>query len=529
MPELPEVETIKRQLNMKEKLLKKYENKIQRFFEIVPGLLTWLVLTSPIWLARPLPLVAAFFLTFLVLFWVYRALIHIVGLFIGYRRYRKEISIDWLEKLKKLDQNNPFVVKHLLLVPIASERYDVLKSSLEAVANQTYPRENIFLVLSVEERGGKELLIDAQRLKKELKEKIPNFWLSVHPAGLPNEAVGAAANRSWGAKDAVVRLSRQGENVNNFLLTTFDADGIIDHQFLSRLTYEYLVTKDRENHFYQTAVHLYDNNLWQVPPLMRVQANSITLAVLSSWTFEAHLKDTWSCFSLPLATLISVDYWDVTLGIDDTPFFWRAFFKKNGSFSGRTFYIPISSDAVQGKSFVDSHISQYRQLLRWGWGVMVFPIAMRGFLTVPGIPLRQKFLQLYKMIEQYTVWRTVTFLLSFGFPLLLLVNPRLRITALGYNLPRLTGYILTFALVFLLPATVIREKIVKGKPKEWSWWKKALTYLEGPLVIVNLLTYVFVPYIDAETRMMFGHKFRFKTTPKIRKKDKNEDNIKDRI
>lgn len=505
---------------MKEKLLKKYESKIQRFFEIIPGLLTWLVLTSPIWLARPLPLFTAFFLTFLVLFWVYRALIHIVGLFVGYRRYQKELQIDWVEKLKLLGKDS-FATKHLILIPVATEKYQVLKETLTAIANQTYPKDRIYLVLSIEKRGGEELLTDAHCLWEELKEKIPNFWLSVHPAGLPNETVGAAANRTWGAKDAVTRLSKQGENLDNFLLTTFDADGIIHPQFLSRLTYEYLTTKDRGNHFYQTAVHLYDNNLWQVPPLMRVQANSVTLAVLSSWTFEAHLKDTWSCFSVPLPTLIEADFWDVRLGVDDTPFFWRAFFKKKGNFSGRTFYIPVSSDAVQGKSFIDSHISQYKQLLRWGWGVMVFPIAMKGFLTVPGVSLRQKLLQFYKMIEQYTIWRTVTFLLTFGFPMLLLLNPTLRATSLGHNLPRLTGQILTFALIFLLPATVIREKIVKGKPKEWSWWKKALTYLEGPLVIVNLLTYVFVPYIDAETRMMLGRKFEFKTTPKIRQNKKD--------
>ncbi|MBM4402057.1 MAG: glycosyltransferase family 2 protein [Candidatus Cloacimonetes bacterium] len=505
---------------MKEKFLQKYESKIQRFFEIIPGFLTWLVLTSPIWLGRPLPLVAAFFLTFLVLFWVYRAVIHIIGLFVGYRRYKKELQIDWVEKLKLLGENS-FTTKHLILVPVASEKYQVLKETVTAIANQTYPKDKIYLLLSIEERGGEELLRDIKQLKEELKGKIPNFWFSLHPAGLPSEVVGAAANRTWGAKDAAARLEKQGENLDNFLLTTFDADGIIHPQFLSRLTYEYLTTKGRENHFYQTAVHLYDNNLWQVPPLMRIQANSVTLAVLSSWTFEAHLKDTWSCFSIALTTLINVNYWDVTLGIDDTPFFWRAFFKKKGDFSGRTFYIPISSDAVQGKGFLDSHVSQYKQLLRWGWGVIVFPIAMRGFLTIPEIPFRQKLLQVFKMIEQYTIWRTITFLLTFGFPLLLFFNPKLRTTALGYNLPRLTGYILTLALVFLLPATAIREKIVKEKPKDWPWWKKVLTYLEGPLVIVNLLTYVFVPYVDAETRMMLGRKFEFKTTPKIRQNKKH--------
>lgn len=506
---------------MKEKLLKKYENKIQRFFEIIPGLLTWFVLTSPIWLARSLPLAAAFFLTFLVLFWVYRAVVHIIGLFIGYRRYKKEMNINWLEKLRQFDQKNHFEIKHLVLIPVASERYYVLKPTLEAVVKQTYLRENIFLVLSVEARGGEQLLSDIKKLKEDFADRLPNFWFFVHPEDLPGEVIGAAANRSWGAKSAVAKLKEQGEDLNKFLMTTFDADGVIDPQFLTRLTCEYLLTPDRENHFYQTAVHLYDNNLWQVPPLMRVQANSVTLAVLSSWTFEAHLKDTWSCFSVFLPTLIEVDFWDVSMGVDDTPFFWRAFFKKKGNFSGRTFYIPVSSDAVQGRGFIDSHISQYKQLLRWGWGVMVFPIAMKGFLTVPGVSLRQKLLQFYKMIEQYTIWRTVTFLLTFGFPLLLFFNPTLGTTLLGYNLPKLTGHILTTAFVFLIPATLIREKIVKPKPRHWPFWKKLLAYLEGPLVIVNLLTYVLVPYIDAETRMMLGRQFRFKTTPKVRHESEN--------
>lgn len=495
-------------------------NKVQRLnriFEIIPGFLTWLVLTSPIWLARPLPLIAAFFLTFLVLFWVYRAVVHIVGLIIGYRRFRKEMKIDWMVKLKELPQSFEGI-KHLILIPAATENYQVLRSTIKAVSEQTYPKDKIFIALSIEEQGGERLRMDAKKVQQEFANKLPNFWIFVHPRGLPGEIAGAAANRTWGAKNAVKELKKQGEDLANFLMTTFDADGIVHPQFLARLTYEYLLTPERDNHFYQTAVHLYDNNLWEVPPLMRVQANSVTLAVLSSWTFEGHIKETWSCFSTPLPTVIEANFWDVSLGVDDTPFFWRAFFKKKGNFSGRTFYIPISSDAVQGKSFIDAHKSQYRQLLRWGWGVMVFPLAMTGFLTVPGVPLRQKILHLTKMIEQYTIWRTVTFLLTFGFPLLLLFNPTLRTTSLGYNLPRLTGNILTFALVFLVPATFIREKIVKKKPKHWPIWKKILAFMEGPLVIVNLLTYVLVPYVDAETRMMLGRRFSFETTLKIRHK-----------
>jgi len=286
-------------------------------------------------------------------------------------------------------------------------------------------------------------------------------------------------------------------------------------QFLARLSYACLTDPKPNHKFFQTAVYLFDNNLWEVPPLMRIQANSVTLAVLSSWVFEADRKDTWSCFSVTLPTLIKSGYWDTALGVDDTPFFWRAFFTRNGEFEGHHFYVPVYADAVQGKGWLKTHVAQYKQLLRWGWGVIVFPIAVKGFLTAK-VPLRLKLEKLYHMLEQYTIWRTVTFLITFGFLLLTLANPHLRQTALGYQLPRITGTILTSAFFFLLPLTALRAKITKPMPSDWPLWKKIWAYLEGPLVIINLLTYTFIPYLDAETRLMLGKRLEFWSTPKMR-------------
>jgi hypothetical protein len=286
-------------------------------------------------------------------------------------------------------------------------------------------------------------------------------------------------------------------------------------QSLARISYAYLSDPEPDNKFFQTAVYLFDNNLWEVPPLMRIQANSVTLAVLSSWVFEANRKDTWSCFSVTLPTLIESDYWDTSLGVDDTPFFWRVFFTKKGRFEGHHFYVPVYADAVQGKNWIKAHVAQYKQLLRWGWGVIVFPIAMKGFLTAK-MPLRLKLEKLYHMVEQYTIWRTVTFLITFGFLLLVLVNPNIRQTSLGYQLPRITGTILTGAFLFLLPLAILRAKITRPIPSGWPWWKRVWAYLEGPLVIVNLLTYTFFPYLEAETRLMLGKRLKFWSTPKVR-------------
>jgi len=498
------------------RFVKKNEKRTQRLFETIPGVLTWAVLLSPLWLGPFVPTAVAFFLTFLSMFWVYRALVHIVGVFIGYRRFKREVEISWHQKVKKLKGFDR--LKHLIIIPAVNESYGVIEPSLASIANSTYPKEKIFVAFTVEEKHAKRVLADVERVKEKYGKRLGTVWTFIHPAGLPNEVVGAAANRTWAAKGVIKKIKDQGLEIKDFVVTTFDADMRLHPRFLARLAYAYLTDPEPDNKFFQTAVYLFDNNLWDVPPLMRIQANSITLAVLSSWVFEADRKDTWSCYSVTLPTLIETGYWDPALGVDDTPFFWRAFFTKEGKFEGRPFYVPVYADAVQAEGWIQTHISQYKQLLRWGWGVVSFPIAMRGFLTAR-VPLRLKLAKIYNMFEQYTIWRTVTFLITFGFFLLTLANPNIRQTSLGYRLPQITGVILTSAFLLLLPLTILRTKITRPMPTTWPLWKKIWAYLEGPLVIINLLTYTFIPYLEAETRLMLGKRLEFWSTPKVRRSD----------
>ena len=54
-------------------------------------------------------------------------------------------------------------------------------------------------------------------------------------------------------------------------------------------------------------------------------------------------------------------------------------------------------------------------------------------------------------------------------------------------------------------------------PKDWPVYKKLFAMLEGPLAIINLLTYSFVPFIEAQTRMLLGKKMKdLYHTPKVR-------------
>ncbi|MFH1896098.1 MAG: hypothetical protein ABH814_01300 [bacterium] len=497
--------------------MKKNSTRLEKILRFIPGFLTWTTLSSPLWLGFLWPKGVVFALTFLALFWVYRAVAHSVGVALGYGKYRREIKVNWLKKCQKLPEFEN--LKHLILIPFVDAEYTVTRHTLKGIVDNNYSKESVFVAITCEERGAEKVRKDVERLKKEFGSKLGKEVLFfTHPAGIAGEAIGAgAANRAWGAKHAVAYLKGKGYHLNDFLFTTFDDDAKIHKQYLARLSHKFLTAQNRNNKFYYPAVFLYDNNIWNVPPLMRIQANSVTLAVLSSAIIEPHRKDTWSAYSVTLNTLIEADYWDTSLGVDDTPFFWRAFFAKNGDFEGEGFFIPIYSDAVQGKDFLHSHTSQYKQLLRWGWGVIVFPLAMEGFLKNKAVPPLKKFMGVIYMLEQYTIWRTITFLITFGFGLLTVFNQAARQNALIYTVPDITGWILTGAIFFLLPITIFREKLVAKKPRHWPWWKKLWSYAEGPLVIINLLTFAFIPYLDAQTRFMFGKKMKdLYFTPKIR-------------
>ncbi len=491
---------------------------MHRFFEVIPGILTWTLLLSPFWLGLLAPKILIFYITFLTVYWFYLGFKLAYGVIIGYYRHKKEMSTDWYAACKALDfsmlpdkltlPSSLDETKLFILSPCYSESKTILSESFAAILNQTFSLKNVVLVYSVEEKYSERVLSDLHEITDPHAGLFSKILFYVHPQNIEGEARGVAgANRNWGAKHAVSELFEAHENLRNYLFLTYDADSVLDKQFLSRLVHLYLTSDKRDNKFYSTAVHLFNNNIWNVPMLMRIEANMVTLGSLSDWvTTSKRVKDTFSCYAASLNTLIAANYWDSQLGIDDTIFYWRAFFARNGDFEGAEHYIPYSADAVQAETYAKSHVSMYKQLLRWGWGVISLPLSMTEFLKRKNIPFSIKLHWFIKHIEMKVVMITVVFLMTFGISLATLINPHARQLNLVYSLPNLMSMILTFTMFLLIPVTYYRLALIKPMPKNWNILKKFLVFMEGPLVIVNLFTYSFLPWIEAQTRMMLGKK-----------------------
>jgi cellulose synthase/poly-beta-1,6-N-acetylglucosamine synthase-like glycosyltransferase len=410
-------------------------------------------------------------------------------------------------------------LRHLIVVPVVNESEKVLEGFLNSLLGQSFPTKQIVLAFTIEEKYAEE---EQSRILKILGERVSqlsNLFFYVHPNNIPGEAKGdGGANRAWGAKNAVEDLKKLGENLRNYVFSNFDADHVLHKEYIARVSHLYLSTDNRDNHFYSSAVPLFDNNLWRVPLMMRIEANAVTLGVLADWAVsKGKLKKTFSAFSTSLITLIDADFFNVYLGADDTIFYWRAFFARKGNFDGVCHYVPYAADAVEGNDYYDSHRSLYKQLLRWGWGAVDFPLSIKGFLKDKEIDYVKKFHWTLRHIQDRVILVNIVFLTTFGFGIVTLVNPLVKQSSFAYSLPRIMSSILTITLVCLIPATYYRLKLNTPMPKDWPIWRKIIAFLEGPLIIINLLTFSVVPAIDAQTRMMFGRKLRnMHYTPKVR-------------
>jgi hypothetical protein len=216
--------------------------------------------------------------------------------------------------------------------------------------------------------------------------------------------------------------------------------------------------------------------------------------------------------------LKEIEFWDPEIPNDDTAFYWNSILRTKGRFKNQEVYVPTYNDAVENKTFLKSHISFYKQQYRWGWGIINFPISLAVMFTDrENFPAYKKLLML-KMMFDYLWVLTIVFVLTFGLNIAGWLSPTYQYTVFSYNLPRILSYVFILVMLSNIPMVIFRRKITPV-PKKWKWWRHILDFLETYLITVNMLTFSFIPYIQAITEMMLGRgKFKrnFYVTEKVR-------------
>lgn len=483
------------------------DSKTFRFFQIIPGLLTILIITSPIWLPLlGLANLLFYFIAFLSVYWLYKTVIFNFSTWIGYNRMRMSIQTNWVKKIKKMPKAKK--IYHMVLIPYHKEPFSVLDKTVAAIKNSDYPyKERIFVVIGVEERAGIESLKNVQKIQKKYKNYFADLRYYVHPKDLPNEVVGiAGANLRWAARHFVKEIKKEGYNLADFLMTKHDSDLIVHPKFYSALTHKYLTTENRKHRYFTSAVLFYSNNYWTSPILTRIWASVLTLAIISEWVapLSRRAKRCFSLYCINLETVEKVDYWDPRIGVDDTGIFHNAFLALNGDFSGKEIYIPTYSDIVESTSTLKTYQAFYKQRYRWSWGVISYPMTMQGILRNNKIPLIQKIDKMINLFFTYNYVTTMAFLLTFAIPIASLVYSDLSYIGLIHTVPKIMSWLLNISLVGMISLRIVIEKFYGPPPKEkgvvfWIWH-----FFEQFLVIINRFTFDMATDLHAQVEMLLG-------------------------
>lgn len=433
------------------------------------------------------------------------------------KRRRTEL-INLQEKtqiLKSKGQNlNWKKVYNAIIFVTYKESLELIRESIKSYANSTFPSKQIIFVFAGEERDQENVLKYSKILKKEFGNKFAHFMSTIHPKDTPGEIKGKSANATYAAKQFKKFIDEQNIPCENVIVSNFDADTVVHPKYFAELTYKYITEADRTEKTYQPT-HMYHNNIWDVPIMVRLVALACTFWRMAESMNKEKYKS-FSSRSIGLKTVIDTNYWDPAVIPEDSRQFWTAYLKYDGRHKLVPIHCPLYMDAVLSETYVKTFKSQYTQLRRWAWGVCDFPFVAINLAKHKKISLWKKIYCIFNLLENYFFWATAPILITVTGWLPGILNPRFQDTVLSYNLPSVTSSVLTLASVGILMCIFVSFLLIPDKPGKKSVFSELSLIFQWFLVPIVSIFLSAIPAIDAQTRLMFGRYLEYKVTEKKR-------------
>lgn len=490
----------------------KHEKGVLRALEILPGFVSWNLILFPYWGIFVIPDIVAYFILLFNVYWFYQSLQIAVSSVISHTRIQAAKIYDWMGDVRGFPDWQK--VQHVIIIPTFKEPIHILERTLTSLAEQEFPTKQIIPVLAME---GKEPLQDREAKWKILNDKFGktfgHLFMTVHNLEM-GEVSGKASNERFAAiwiKENFIDPNRL--DLDYFTVTSCDADHKFHPKHFANLAYQFLDNPQRYKRFWQPAVMFY-NNIWEIPAVTRVPNTLMSIWNLSQLPRRDRLINAQN-YSLSFKLLHEVDYWDPDKIPEDWGIFFKAFYKMRGGIEVEPIYLPLLADAPQSTSLWKTIQSQYQQLQRWAWGASDDPWIIKDYFLVPGIPFWDKTMRLIYVVWSHFLWPVNWFLITLGLTLPTFFNPAFGRTALGYTVPKLSSFILTASLLFLVTTFVIDNFYKPKRPKEFSIFRALLTPFEFILMPITGFFFSALPGIDAHTRLMLGKYIEYRVTEKV--------------
>jgi hypothetical protein len=541
---------------------------LHRLLELLPGLVTWLLILGVVGFSFGVPEVVAWFVLSFDFYWLYKAVMLTGSVLITSLRIRRVVRADWTARLARLadpiaaqqvlearldeareavarlqaagearaarggrrvvrgledelrelrrtvasgvEVVDPLTIVQAVLIPTYTESYEKLAATVAALAASDWPTDRK-LVAIITRQTDAEGRANVARLREAYGPAFGRFMHILDPLE-PGVVVGKSSAMAYGGRQLYLQLVEAGYDPERVIVTDLDADYRVHPAYFGYLAYRFALDPDRARRVYQ-PVPMFHNNIWQVPFLVRLVAIGATeMQMWRSLTPERLVS--FSSYAVSLQTVHEVDYWASDAIPEDSRFYWRSFFRFAGSFRAEPLFIPVSGDAVRARSYPRTIVQQYLQIRRWAWGVSDIPFYVGQSLAHPEIPLGRRLRRLGDLWWDHLQWAVAPFVLVFGSNLPLLLNPAFRETTLGQNLPFYTALMLTFALCLLVLLIYIEDAIAPPRPEAWGPLRRLASYLSWVALPVTGVLFSLLPALDAQTRLMAGRYLEYRVTEK---------------
>ena len=526
-----------------------------RFFEILPGFLSYMVIILLFVISLINPAWGAIYLLLI----ISTTLVKAVGVAFrtvqGYNIVKKAEKVNWAQRFKELedphahyerlrgetresygfyehvenlrlmaaatgedDFPDPSKIYHAVIMVAYNEGLETLIPSVEAVKNTSYDNQRIIFVLGYEERGGEEMEQTAKALKEHFKDVFYDFVLVKHPDGVKGEIKGKGPNLSHAGEYLAEYVQKRKIPLSNVIVTSLDSDNRMSEKYLDYVAYEFTVRPDRQRLAYQ-PVSLFMNNIWDATAPMRIIAVSNSFFnVISS--MRPHALRNFASHSQPLQALYEMDFWSRKTIVEDGHQFWRSLFHFNGNYEAISIHVPIYQDAVMEETFLKTLKAQFIQLRRWDYGASdVAYVGVRLFnkkRTMPFLPLFAKFMRL---LDGHVMLAAMSPIVAFGgwVPRLLNFESRQLVT---YNLPNTVSAVQLVASIGLMITILVSLRMLPPRPARYKKNKSIFMVLQWVLMPVVAIVYQSFAAFYAQTRLMTGRYMEnFDVTRKVVKKE----------
>jgi hypothetical protein cdiviTM7_00321 len=513
--------------------------KKYRFFEMLPGLLSYGAIILLIILSIVNPVLASIYLLTIILVAFVKTIAISYRVVSGHRNMERASRVDWSGRLLDLEspkesysrlrdvpsgallykqhlENLRFMsaaeeghfpkpgnIYNALIMPAYNESIEVIEPALKSVLETTYDKTRLIVVFAYEERGGAEIDKTAHILKEKYGKNFHSFHIVKHPKDLPNEVVGKGGNITYAGKWLQQYLQHEGIAFSDVIVTTMDCDNKPHRHYFDYLTYEYITREDRKHLSFQ-PICLFTNNIWDVPAPMRVVATGNSFWNIISSMRPYSLRN-FASHAQPMSALVEMNFWSTRTIVEDGHQYWRSYFYFNGNYEVVPMFVPIYQDAVLSNGYVKTLRAQFIQLRRWSYGASdVAYVGNNVFNKDRKVRFLPSLARFIRLLDGHVTQACIALIVAFGGWAPLVLNGEAARSVAAHQLPDTVSLIQQVAMVGILVLIFVSFKLLPPRPERYKKRRNILMVMQWALMPVIAIVYSSMASYNAQTHLLFG-------------------------